>query len=87
MCIFRNALPFLFHSEEDEFTASWSNPEKFTEIIVSHNMLGHHFPDALLDALNYLRDNPDTRTSELFEQGDYKQEPSTSVTDIEGDIT
>ena len=48
---------FFFFSEEGQFTATWSVPEKFTEIIVSTNMLGHHFPGALLEAIDYLRDN------------------------------
>ena len=76
-----------FYSEEDEFTATWSIPEKFTEIIVSHNMLGHHFPDALLDALEHLRDKSEVHTSKRFKNGDYKQEPSTSITDIQGEVT
>ncbi|XP_053393103.1 diacylglycerol lipase-beta-like isoform X2 [Mercenaria mercenaria] len=45
------------HDSGDEtFTAAWKLPDTFTEIIVSPDMLAHHFPDALLDAIDELRE-------------------------------
>jgi hypothetical protein len=43
-------------SGDEEYTAAWKLPETFTEIIVSPDMLAHHFPDALLDAIDELRE-------------------------------
>jgi len=43
-------------SGDEEYEASWKGPESFTEIIVSPDMLAHHFPDALLDAIDALRE-------------------------------
>ena len=62
-------------------------PEKFTEIIVSHNMLGHHFPDALLGALEYLRDNSSDLASTLYKSGDIEDEPTTSHTDVNPSVS
>lgn len=80
----------IFHieeNEEDHFSAGWSVPEKFTEIIVSHNMLGHHFPDALLGALEYLRDNSSDLASTLYKSGDIEDEPTTSHTDVNPSVS
>ncbi|XP_052816951.1 diacylglycerol lipase-beta-like isoform X2 [Mya arenaria] len=43
-------------SGDDEFSAMWKSREEFTEIIVSPDMLANHFPDALLDAIDQLRE-------------------------------
>lgn len=43
-------------SGDEAFNAAWKLPESFTEIIVSPDMLAHHFPDALLDAIDELRE-------------------------------
>lgn len=48
---------FSSFSGDEEYTAAWKRPELFTEIIVSPDMLAHHFPDALLDAIDELREN------------------------------
>ena len=43
-------------SGDEEYTAAWKLPDNFTEIIVSPDMLAHHFPDALLDAIDEIRE-------------------------------
>ncbi|KAL4239389.1 hypothetical protein ACF0H5_000206 [Mactra antiquata] len=60
-------------SGDDEFIASWKRPENFTEIIVSPDMLAHHFPDALLEAIDDIREkDPVIRTINPNEKKDIR---------------
>ena len=51
-----NRLYFSVVSGDEEYSAAWKPRTDFLEIIVSPDMLAHHFPDALLDALEQLID-------------------------------
>lgn len=59
-------------SGDEDYIASWKRPEDFTEIIVSPDMLSHHFPDALLDAIDELR-NKNFQVDYPSSQGEFTE--------------